>query len=606
MTSAQNRRLPSSGNKVQYMRYAFIIGSVWLLCSSIAVYGQQNYQQDYLAAKAFFDEGKYNLAREAFKPLITKNENNPFSTYASFYYAVSAYREEYPALAKDMFLQIKQLYGKWSRIDEVNYWLGQIYLETESYDLAIDVLRSIKSKEIKADAERLKAFYFSRIEEYEKQFELYQTYPTEPQLARALAKNIASQPLVNQDHDLLREIIDRFELDPVQFNMITEEQSVFKDEYRVAMLYPFMVRELEPNQRRKFNQFVLDIYLGVQLAVDTLRKQGVELKLYTYDTKRNKAVTQEILEKDELKSMDLIIGPFSSKLNDLVNNFSFVNKINVINPLRTDAEVIGNNPYAFLYHPSNETTGRRTADYVAKNVENKPGVIFYGESKSDSALAYAYKEKIEKEGFEIIITRRIRKDSTRQILDLLLVTDKKIGEAASDEAKERYQIAPDSIGHIFVASKNDLISTKVLSSVETRGDSIQVIGSANWLELTAIDYEVYRRLDVILYAPVYKVKDSEDYEAFRQAYTRKHKVIPSKYAEVGYDLMMMVGTGLQQHGKYFQLGWNEKDLLEGCLTLGHRYKNTNDNNIVPILTFEDQGVKISYEIEDDQYAFEKQ
>ena len=83
-------------------------------------------------------------------------------------------------------------------------------------------------------------------------------------------------------------------------------------------------------------------------------------------------------------------------------------------------------------------------------------------------------------------------------------------------------------------------------------------------------------------------------------------MIPSKYAEVGYDLMMMVGTGLQQHGKYFQLGWNEKDRLEGCLTVAHRYKNTNDNNIVPILTFEDQGVKISYEIEDDQYAFEKQ
>ena len=588
------------------MRYAFLIGSAWLLCIPVAIYGQQNFQQDYLAAKAFFNEGKYNLAREAFKPLISKNEENPFSAYASFYYAVSAYRDEYPALAKDMFLQVKQLYGKWSKIDEVNYWLGQIYLESGSYDLAIDVLREIKSKEIKADAEYLKAFYFSRIEDHELLFELYQSYPVETELARALAKNIAAQPLVNQDHDLLREIIDRFEMDPTKFNMLTEEQSVFKDEYRVAMLYPFMVHDLEPNERRKFNQFVLNIYLGVQLAVDTLRKQGVSLRLLTYDTKRDVAVTQEILEKEEMKGMDLIIGPFSSKLTDMVNDFSFANKINVINPLRTDSEVIGNNPYAFLYHPSNETVGRHAADYIVKNMKKKPGVIFYGESKSDSALAHAYKERIEKEGFEIIITKRVSKDSTRQILDLLLVTDKKIGEAATDEAKERYQIAPDSIGHIFVASNNDLISTKVLSSVETRGDSIQVIGSAKWLELTAIDYEVYRRLDVILYAPVYKVKDSEDYDAFRQLYIKKHKVIPDKYAEVGYDMMMMLGAGLKQYGKYFQLGWNEEDLLDGCLTIAHRYKNTNDNHIVPILTFEDQGVKISYEIEDDQYAFEKQ
>ena len=588
------------------MKYFVKIGFVWLLFFSGAVQGQQSFQKDYLAAKAFFNEGKYNLAREAFKPLIAKDENNPFSAYASFYYAVSAYREEYPALARDMFLQIKQLYGKWSRIDEVNYWLGQVHMESGSYDLAITVLQDIKNKEVRKDAENLKYFYFSRIEDHEKLVELYQTYPAEKQLGRALAQNITSQPLVNQDHYLLNEIIDRFKLDPARFNMLAAQQPVFRDEYRVAMLYPFMVRDLEPNERRKFNQFVLDIYQGIQLAVDTLEMQGVALKLFSYDTKRNEAVTEDILAQEELRGMDLIIGPFSSRLTEMVNEFSFVHKINVINPLRTDSEVIGNNPYSFLYHPSNETIGRRTADFAAERMEKKPGIIFYGESKSDSALAYAYKQRIEKEGFEIIITKKIRKDSTRQILDLLLITDKKITEASTDEAKERYQIAPDSVGHIFVASGNDLISSKVLSSVETRGDSISVIGSANWLELTAIDYEVYRRLGVTLYAPVYRVKDSKDYAAFREAYIKKHKTVPGKYVEVGYDLMMMVGAGLNKYGKYFQIGWNEEEMLDGCLTVGHRYKNTNDNNIVPILTFEDEGVKISYKTEDDQYAIEKQ
>ncbi|TRX55979.1 ABC transporter substrate-binding protein [Fulvivirga sp. M361] len=578
---------------------------VWLLCLSILGISQ-DFQQDYLFAKNFFNEGKYKLAQEAFKPLIPKNENNPFSAYASFYYAVSAYREGFPALAKDMFLQVKQVYSKWSRIDEVNYWLGQIYFEKKAYDLAVDVLRDIKSKTIKADVSALKKHYFSQISDNDLLIELYQTYPAERELAGALATSISKQPLVNQDHDLMKEIIDRFQLTPEDFNVITIEKPVFKKEYKIAMLYPFMVKDLEPDERKKFNQFVLDIYQGVELAVDSLRGKGVSLKLYTYDTRRDEKVTQMILEKDELKGMDLIIGPFSSRLTAMVNQFSFTHRINVINPLRTDSDVIGNNPYAFLYNPSNETIGRRMGDYVIKNMDRKPGIIFYGESKSDSILAHAYKERVEKDSFNIIITKRIKKDATREILDILLVSDKKLSAASSEEAKERYRIPPDSISHIFVASTNDLISSKVISAVETRGDSVKVMGPADWLELSLIDYDAYRRLNVMLYAPVYKVKDSEMYDAFRQAYVRKHKVAPNKYVEIGYDLMMLVGNALDKYGKYFQIGWNKEELLEGSLTVGHRFKNSNDNHIVPLLTFEDEGVKISYEIEDDKYAFQKQ
>ena len=138
-----------------------------------------------------------------------------------------------------------------------------------------------------------------------------------------------------------------------------------------------MVGDLEPNDRRKFNQFILDIYQGVRLAADSLQNQGISLELLSYDTKRNTSALEKILEKEELKSADVIIGPFSSKLTELVNEFSFRNKINMINPLRTDSEVIGNNPYSFLYHPSNETIGRRMGDYVLKNSDRRPGVIIY-------------------------------------------------------------------------------------------------------------------------------------------------------------------------------------------------------------------------------------
>ena len=70
--------------------------------------------------------------------------------------------------------------------------------------------------------------------------------------------------------------------------------------------------------------------------------------------------------------------------------------------------------------------------------------------------------------------------------------------------------------------------------------------------------------------------------------------------------MMLIGQGLNKYGKYFQVGWSNEEFLDGCFTVGHRYARTNDNNIVPILTFEDNGIKISYDIQDERYAIEGQ
>ncbi|MEL7003861.1 MAG: hypothetical protein AAFN93_14160, partial [Bacteroidota bacterium] len=118
--------------KNQHMnRYRTII-FVWLLIFAGAVSAQtdQSFQRKYLNAKSLFREAKYNLAMEAFKPLIALDDENPFSAYSSFYFALSAYREGYTPMARDMFLQIRRIFPKWSKLDDVNLWLGNIYLET--------------------------------------------------------------------------------------------------------------------------------------------------------------------------------------------------------------------------------------------------------------------------------------------------------------------------------------------------------------------------------------------------------------------------------------------------------------------------------------------
>ena len=550
------------------------------------------WETEYQKGKQFYKEGKHALAMEVFKPLIEESEEHAYEPYASFYYALAAYHENYLPLAKDMLLQLKTRYRNWQQLDEANFWLAHIYFDQKQYYQALNALKEIRGDEWKEDIAGLKYEYFSQIEEAGLLQQLYMDNEDDEVLGKLLAKHIASQSLVNQDQKLLAEIIERFELNPASYNVMDVQKSEFKDEYKVAVLLPFMNDDLEPNLKRKVNQFVIDLYNGIKLAADTLKAQGKHIRLYAYDTKRSARVTKEIVEQEEMKGMDMIIGPLYAQPIAIVNEFSFQNKINVINPLSSNADVIGDNPFAFMFYPSNEAIGRASARYAAAHTNAKPAIVFYEENENDSAMAYAYKQRIEQDSIKVIAMRGMRKDETRQILDMLLIANQKVTSSTDSAAREAYTIKLDSIGHIFVASNNDLISSKVLSAVETRGDSIVVIGSADWMNLPVIKYDTYQKLGVVLYAPNYFDKLTRNYGDFRRRYVLKHKVIPTKYAEIGYELMYLMGNSLDKYGKYMQVGWRKEGYMPGFLTDGIDYSGSNDNLRIPILHFDNHGMNI--------------
>ena len=248
------------------MKLTKLLVVVCLFFGSIAAHAQVSYQQQYLNAKELFNSGKYSLAMEAFKPLMQREESNPFPAYASFYYAVAAYRDGYPPLAKNMFLQIKQYFPKWSKNQEVNFWLGKIYFEAAEYNQGLNVLGEIKDKALQQDIYNLKYQTFSEIKDIEVLKGLYTNHPKEKVVGEVLAKKIAKQPLVNQDQQLLDELISKFNLDKKGLDLVKVEKSVFKDSYRVAVLFPFLMNRLEPTEKKKVNQLILDIYQGMQLA----------------------------------------------------------------------------------------------------------------------------------------------------------------------------------------------------------------------------------------------------------------------------------------------------------------------------------------------------
>lgn len=561
--------------------FILIVVFHWQLFIGLNLYAQVDYQRQYSNAKALFKDSKYQLAMEAFRPLVVYDQKNPFVEYASFYYAISAYRLSYETVARDMLLQIKQLYPSWDKMDEVNYWLARIHFDNQEYYRAMGMLKNISNKDMQEEIAQMKLYYFSRINSLETFQMLYREFPDDVIIGRAYAKLILNQPLATQDKDLLEQLIRKFKLPREEFAVADIPKSVKKKKYTVAVLLPFMANNLQPNLSRKPNQFVLDLYEGILLGLDSLTKRGVNIELLVFDTERSARTTESILKNPQLKEVDLIIGPLYREPIKLVQEFSAKNKINLINPISNDADIIELNPFSYLFNPSFETLARQSADYLAERVQRRNCMIIYGDQRKDSVMAANFKEVALDKGLNIVANLKFRKENSLQISDILATPT----ELDDKKRAVDFTLKRDSLGCIYVASEDPLIYMKVISGIEARGDSIRVIGAESWLETATIDYGSFERLGISLHAPGYFNHHSVSYIQFRDKYVKKHGKLPGAHARTGYELMLFYGMQLHNYGVYFQHELSSKSFYPGTLLTGFNYSKGRDNQVVPIVRF---------------------
>ena len=356
---------------MQYIRIVFI-GVLLLASFAVGAQGVDSYQRSYKNGKDLYNLGKYELAMEAFKSLTRQDAGNPYTEYASFYYALSAFKAGQSNVAKDMLLQLNQKYPNWEKMDDVNYWLGLIYFDQGAHNMAMKSLSKIKSKPVKEDASEMEIYYLTQINDLEILKGLLQQNPYDHAVAEVLAMKISERPASAENTQLLDFLVNEFNLDKEKYAATGLKTSQKKDTYNVAVFFPFMKNELGDERNVRSNQFVLDTYEGIELAVQQLNEQGQKINLYAYDTQRDSATTAGILTKPEIRQMDLIIGPLYPATSKLVSAFTYKHKINMLNPLSSNSEVIGGNPMSFLFKPTVETQAKAAATYASEAFKENP------------------------------------------------------------------------------------------------------------------------------------------------------------------------------------------------------------------------------------------
>ncbi len=159
-----------------WLRRALLCVVVFFLFETASA---QDPKRQYKNAMELFNQGKYSLAMEMFKPLMVYDKNNPYLEYACFRYAVAAYRQGFKAVAKDQFLQMRKLYPDWDQASEVNYWLAIIYFDLREYFQGMNMLRQVKQEDYIAMQEtaKLEHHYLMGISDPEILRMMWENYP---------------------------------------------------------------------------------------------------------------------------------------------------------------------------------------------------------------------------------------------------------------------------------------------------------------------------------------------------------------------------------------------------------------------------------------------
>jgi LysM repeat protein len=135
---------------------------------------------------------------------------------------------------------------------------------------------------------------------------------------------------------------------------------------KIAILLPLVIENAKTDAvNERFQEF----YAGFLLAANEAKNKGVSIEIYTFDTEKTEDKIIEVLRNQNLKNVDLIIGPAYTNQISLVSEFAKENKINCVIPFSSKVADLATNPYLFQFNATNFVETEYLCNLLNKNTK---------------------------------------------------------------------------------------------------------------------------------------------------------------------------------------------------------------------------------------------
>lgn len=296
----------------------------------------------------------------------------------------------------------------------------------------------------------------------------------------------------------------------------------------------------------------LEFYEGARIAIDSLRKAGLSVNLYVWDSERNTTKIREILHSWEFREIDLIIGPFFPEEVAIVSNYARQNQIPIVTPVSTHKEFLLNNPYLFQVTPSvlaeMEQSSLFVTDFPANNFviihKNEPDEIENVQRMKD----YLFRHFSMKNEFNQVVIKEIIANDSMAINI----------EQSLNRVDENF---------VIMVSKNQAFITDIVNRLNILSNiyTISLFGMYDWQRYTNLDIEYFHNLTLHYSAPFYVDYSRTEVKMFLKHFRKLYKAEPSEYGFLGFDVFYYFLNAMKSYGPDFItcLPYMKVDLLQG-------------------------------------------
>ena len=280
----------------------------------------------------------------------------------------------------------------------------------------------------------------------------------------------------------------------------------------------------------------LEFYEGALLALDSLQRKGMNVELYVFDVSNQKMINA-LVQMDEFRDLNLIIGPVYPELQETVASFAAKNRIPMISPLASTGNLEQNNSWYFKVNPSREYQIEQTALYVADELRDKNFIMLQVSGNSNSAdaqLAKLCKEKLTIDN----------KESKFQEYNLQQLGINSLKPLLADSAENIFIIPTDNEAQVSVAVTN-------LTALAERYN-IVLLGTQMLSKLKSIQTENYHRIRLRYLSPYLVDYNRHPVRRFVGQYREMFAAEPTQFSFQGFDVTYYFLSALYRYGKDFR------------------------------------------------------
>ena len=309
----------------------------------------------------------------------------------------------------------------------------------------------------------------------------------------------------------------------------------------IALMLPFRLNRVDFDsisgtkrsiKKDRYLDISLDFYSGVLMAIDSLKKQGVSLKVDVYDTRREVSSVMESIDNNNFENVDAVIGPLmSNTFNKVASELKQYN-VPVVSPNGANSKLkLYNN--VFLSKPADELLKAKIVNYVKTDTLSS-NIIVIADSKNtlvanslkgeffNAKLIYSRRNKKNGKDEYYVIKEDIQ-DVLKAGNNIVFLETQNDGYASSVVSILASLIQEENEEEELEAINISLVTTKINSAFE--GEEVNNTHLSK-LQLT--------------FASASKAYNVSDHNSFVKNYEYTYKTLPNSAAVKGFDLTMDV------------------------------------------------------------------